>query len=141
MEPKHAKEERDAWLITTRCFNTNAYKFLGNSISVIQWEFGDFCEDEQGGCHSSTSGQPLQTRLGPKPIRLFSKSAWRHRVNDLHHKAQYTVRLRWIGDSPQNPVGNPPKSTVEIRVEIYLYSSHFPLTCASYLFNWLRNIA
>ena len=31
-----------------------------------------------------------------------------------------TVRLRWIGDSPQNPVGNPPKSTVEIRVEIYL---------------------
>ena len=46
-----------------------------------------------------------------------------------------TVRLRWIGDSPQNPVGNPPKSTVEIRVEIYLYSSHFPLTCASYLYN------
>ena len=53
-----------------------------------------------------------------------------------------TVRLRWIGDSPQNPVGNPPKSTVEIRVEIYLYSSHFPLTCASYLYNyWLCNIA
>ena len=63
-------------------------------------------------------------------IRYFCRLVWTwqvyiyalHWINyNVAATSCNTVRLRWIGDGSQNTVGNPPKNTVGIQVEIYLY--------------------